>query len=202
MTERPESGTPSAAIADLMRRAAAGDGAAAEPLFAALYRELRSLAEHHLRRSSSDFTIGATTLVHEAYLQLAGNDARRFPDESRFMAYASRAMRGIIIDYARARQANKRGGQFEITHTGVDRAVDPASEPAERLEALSAAMEHLARLDPPLAELVDMHVFAGFDHAEIARLRGVSERTVQRDWKRARLLLKHTLVQDWNTGTA
>lgn len=182
-----------APIGDLIRTVDAGAGAAADELFSRLYRELHTLAEHHLRRSAPDLTLGATTLLHEAYLDMAGRESVSFPDRARFLAYASRAMRGLIIDYSRRRRALKRGGEFQITSSGADDAsvgLHPAPEP---LEALGEALDRLAAEAPPLAQLVDLHFFCGFSFAEVAALRGVSERTVQRDWRKARLLLHHAL---------
>ena len=182
-----------APIGDLIRTADAGAGAAADERFSRLYRELHTLAEHHLRRSAPELTLGATTLLHEAYLDMAGRESVSFPDRARFLAYASRAMRGLIIDYSRRRRALKRGGEFQITSSGADDAsvgLHPAPKP---LEALGAALDRLAAEAPPLAQLVDLHFFCGFSFAEVAALRGVSERTVQRDWRKARLLLHHAL---------
>jgi len=180
-------------LAALVARAETGDPAAKDALFATLYGELHRLAQSHLHRSAGSLTLGATTLLHEAYLSIASRDDLAFPDRARFLAYASRAMRGLVIDYLRTRNASKRGG--ELTFTSLDEArVQPAEAPADLL-ALSAALDRLATLDPPLAELVDLKFFSGFSFADIAGLRGVSERTVQRDWAKARLLL-HSYLQD------
>jgi RNA polymerase sigma factor (TIGR02999 family) len=180
----------------LIRRADQADREAADKLFAVLYDELHRLAEHNLRRPGSSVTLGTTTLLHEAYLNIAGRENVAFPDRSRFLAYASRAMRGLIIDYARARRARKRGRQFEITLTGDEPSSGPAVETVEELERLGDALDELAELEPALAELVDLHFFCGFSFAEIAELRGVSDRTVQREWRKARMLLHHALLQD------
>ena len=106
---------PSSAIPALMGAAEQGDGSAAEALFAALYSELHRLAKHELARYGWNATLSATTLLHETYLDLSARAGQSFPDRSRFMGYAARAMRGLIIDHARNRSAIKRGGQFEIT---------------------------------------------------------------------------------------
>src|SRR5689334_20478315 len=105
-------------IAELFHDAERGDGLAANELFTTLYRELHTLAESQLRKSDSNLTLGATTLLHETYLSLARGSGSHFPDRARFLAYASKAMRGLIIDYARSRRALKRGGEFEITRIG------------------------------------------------------------------------------------
>ena len=181
----------------LIRRADAADQKAADDLFALLYDELHRLAESSLRRAGAPLTLGTTTLLHEAYLNIAGRENVAFSERSRFLAYASRAMRGLVIDYARSRRALKRGQQFEITLANDD---DPSSgaatEKAAELERLGDALDELADLEPALAELVDLHFFCGFSFVEIAALRQVSERTVQRDWRKARLLLHAALLDD------
>ena len=160
----------------------------ADQLFALLYEELHRLAERQLGRDGS-LTLGTTTLVHEAYLRIAAADHAAFPDRARFFAYASRAMRRLVIDYARRRQALKRGREFEVT-LAEEQVAGAGSDARAGLEALDGALEQLARISPGLAELVDLHYFSGFTLGEIAELRGVSERTVQRDWRKARLLLR------------
>jgi len=184
----------------LIRRADQADSVAADALFTMLYHELHRLAERSLRQNGSALTLGPTTLLHEAYLNITGRESAAFSDQSRFLAYASRAMRGLVIDYARRRRAQKRGRQFEITLAGNEPASDEAMRTAEELERLGDALNELATLEPALAELVDLHFFCGFSFAEIGTFRGVSERTVQRDWRKARLLLHRTLIE--NEGTA
>ena len=178
-------------LATMVRRADAGDAAAKDALFATLYNELHRLAENHLRRSGSQFTMGATTLLHEAYLNLNSRERVAFPDRLGFLKYASRAMRGLIIDYVRARRAEKRGG--DITFVNMPENAVPAPASNSSLELLGRALDELAQLDGGLAELVDLKFFCGFSFAEIAGLRGVSERTVQRDWAKARVLLQDAL---------
>ena len=180
----------------LIQRTDEADPVAADRLFALLYDELHRLAEQNLRRGGSSLTLGPTTLVHEAYLNVATRDGVAFVDRSRFLAYASRAMRGLVIDYARRRQAKKRGRRLEITLTDDAELPAGALLLAEELEQLGDALDELAALEPGLAELVDLHFFCGYAFTEIAALRGVSERTVQRDWRKARLLLHRTLLED------
>jgi RNA polymerase sigma factor (TIGR02999 family) len=182
-----------APIGKLIRTADAGDPEAANALFAALYRELHAIAERQLHRGGSELTLGTTTLLHETYLNLAGREGVQFANRARFLAYAARAMRGLMIDYARRRRAKKRGGEFHITSSGVDLAADDA--PPDDLGQLGSALEILAGVDAELARLVDLHFFCGLSFGELAELRGVSERTVQRDWRKARLLLHRTLQQ-------
>lgn len=182
-------------IPELIAEADAGDAAAAQQLFATLYTELHRLAERTLRREGASLTLGTTTLLHEAYLNVAGREGTAFPDRARFLSYASRAMRGLVIDYVRRRRAIKRGRQLEITlESDAAAAPSQAWHAAEELERLGEALDELATIDPALAELVDLHFFCGYTFVEIAALRGVSERTVQRDWRKARVLLHRTLV--------
>ena len=135
--------------------------------------------------------LGVTTLLHEAYLDIAERDGPSFPDRPRFMRYAASVMRGLIIEHARRRCAIKRGGQFEITSLGTDIEENVVEERA--LTGLSDALDALARIDPSLVEVVDMKFFCGFSFAEIGAMRGVSERTVQRQWEKARIYLHGTL---------
>jgi RNA polymerase sigma factor (TIGR02999 family) len=186
----------------LFRRAEGTDPAAAGEIFALLYDELHRLAERQLRRSDQALTLGTTTLVHEAYLSMAARSGADFPDRARFFGYAARAMRGLIIDYARRRCAVKRGRLLEITLQEEDATNPAALEATTDLTALGAALEDLTGLDPALAELVDLHYFAGFALVEIAELRGVAERTVQRDWRKARLLLHRSLGEEPPPGPA
>jgi RNA polymerase sigma factor (TIGR02999 family) len=180
----------------LVRQADAGEAGAKERLFAALYDELHRLAERQLRARTS-ISISPTTLLHETYLSLAHNQAA-FPDQARFLSYAARAMRSLIIDFARVQRAQKRGGQFHITGLNTRTVEAVRDQPSEdgRLEALSGALDELAAHEPHLAEVVDLKYFGGLSLAEIAVLRGVSERTMQRDWDKARIFLRERLASD------
>jgi RNA polymerase sigma factor (TIGR02999 family) len=180
-------------VADLIASSDAGDPAAAEALFAALYRELHQLARRQLAREGGQLSLGATTLLHEAYLDMSGRAGTAFPDRARFMGYAARVMRSLIVDHARRRRAQKRGGQFEITalETGLD-----VAAPVAELDTLSAALDELAAVDPRLALVVDLKFFCGFSFVEIAAMQGVTDRTVQRDWEKARIFLVGALRRD------
>jgi RNA polymerase sigma factor (TIGR02999 family) len=148
------------------------------------------MAEAHLRSSGRDLAASTTTLVHEMWLDFSRRPDLAFPDRARFMAYAARAMRAVVIDYARRTRAQKRGGgAFEITlHPDL-----AGGQDATELAQLSDAIDHLATINPALAELVDLHFFCGYSFREIAELREISERTVRRDWRKARLLLHREL---------
>src|SRR5262245_47385425 len=178
-------------LTTLLASAEQGDRAAADALFTALYEELHRMARRELAKRGGGVTLGATTLLHDAYLNMSDREGATFPDRNRFMAYASRVMRGIIIDYARSRQAQKRGGQFEITSIKTD--VAEAIPDVLELTRLSDALDELANVDARLARIVDLKFFCGFSFAEIAAMSQVSERTVQRDWEKARIYLHHVL---------
>ena len=190
---QPQSAPDATALAALVTRADAGDTAAKDALFAALYDELHRLAQIHIHRGAGNVTLGATTLLHEAYLDIAQRSALVFPDRNRFLGYASRAMRALVIDYVRHRGAQKRGGDLTFT-TLVDQV--PQERASVPLEQLDAALAELGAVDPALAELVDLKFFCGFSFAEIAAMRGVSDRSVQRDWAKARALLHQMLVEE------
>jgi RNA polymerase sigma factor (TIGR02999 family) len=179
-----------ATIASLITLAEGGEPSAATPLFAALYSELHRMARRELARNAPDRGLGATSLLHEAYLDISKREGT-FPDRGRFMAYAARVMRGLIIDYARRRRAHKRGGQFHITSLGGNE-VDPQPDVNE-LTQMSAALDELGAVEPELAQVVDLKFFCGYSFAEIATMRGVTERTVQRHWDKARIYLRTSL---------
>jgi len=181
-------------ISSLIVAAERGDGPAAQALFAALYSELHRLAKWELARHGMPVSLSATTLLHEAYLDMAGRDGPSFPDRARFMGYAARVMRGLIIDHARARHAQKRGGLFEITSLDTE-AIENAVDHRELVQ-ISEALDELGKMEPALAELVDLKFFCGFSFAEIAAMRDVSERTVQRNWEKARIYLHRKIRAD------
>jgi RNA polymerase sigma factor (TIGR02999 family) len=174
----------------LIRTAESGAPASQRALFAELYEQLKGVAQRELRHGGG-LTLGANTLLHETYLKLSKREGLEFPDRARFLAYASRAMRGLVIDYARRKRACKRGNGFEFTELPTDIGVTPPD--AADLERLSDAIDQLTTLDADLARLVDLKYFCGYSVAEIAALRGVSERTVMRDWEKARILLHRFL---------
>ena len=161
-----------------------------DELFEKLYAELRRLADRELQRHAGA-ALSPTTLVHEVYLSMADRDKVTFADRARFLAYAARAMRGLIVDFARHRRALKRGAGFHITRLDTQVCDDVADQ--RELSRISEAVDALAAIDPRLAEVVDLKYFCGFSFADIAHMRGSSERTVQRDWEKARLFLYEQL---------
>lgn len=183
----------------LIQSAEQGDAASRKELFTVLYDELHRLAQRELRRGAF-LTMSPTTLLHETYLNLSNRETTAFPDRARFLAYASRAMRGLIIDYVRSRRAQKRGGGFEITSLPTE-APAHAGDEAE-LEGIGDALNALSELEPRLAQLVDLKFFCGFTFAEIAGVMGTSERTAQRDWDKARILLQRYVREQGVRGSA
>jgi RNA polymerase sigma factor (TIGR02999 family) len=175
-----------------MRSADRGEFHAQEVLFAELYGQLNAMAKQVLRGNGGGLTLGARTLLHETYLKLSKREGLEFPDHARFLAYAARAMRGLVIDYARRRRAQKRGGSFELTELPTD---VPAPTGAVDLERLGGAIDTLATIAPDLAQLVDLKYFCGYSVADIAAMRSVSERTVMRDWEKARIVLHRMLSE-------
>jgi RNA polymerase sigma factor (TIGR02999 family) len=172
---------------------AGNESATAAQLFPVLYRELHRLAQRQLLSNAPRATLSATTLLHEAYLDLSKGKAK-FPGRGQFFTYAARAMRGLIIDYLREHGATKRGGECFLTTLDAD--VDGPDPELHETRRLNDALVELARVDAPLAELVDLKFFCGFTFAQIAELRGMGERSVQREWAKARLLLLDMLRAD------
>ncbi|HEY2684042.1 MAG TPA: ECF-type sigma factor [Steroidobacteraceae bacterium] len=178
-------------LAMLMKSAETGDAAARQQLFATLYSELHHMAERQLKRNAA-MTVSPTTLLHETFLSMLGRE-NAFADRAHFMAYASRAMRGLLIDYVRSRLAQKRGGEFHITSLPTE--VPEAYTDDLQLEKMNGALEELSVEHPRLAQLVDLKFFCGFSFTEIGELLDISERTAKRDWEKARLLL-HRFIKD------
>jgi RNA polymerase sigma factor (TIGR02999 family) len=177
-------------ISRLIDLAERGDPESAGQLFSLLYAELRRMAKRQLARQRIG-SLSATTLLHEAYLNMANQKGNSFPDQARFMAYAGRVMRGILIDHIRNRLAIKRGGKFEITALTTDAGQNLPDD--RELTRLSDALDDLATVDSSLSQVVDLKFFCGFSFSEIANIDGVSERTVQRKWEKARLYLHRAL---------
>jgi len=177
-------------VSALLQAAETGQSEGRDLLFVALYGELHRLAQRELGRNAAA-TLTPTSLLHETFINLAQRDADSFVDRGRFMAYAARAMRGLLIDYLRTRNAQKRGGEFEITSLPTD---VPHEELADvEFDRLNEALEILSSVDPRLAECVDLKFFCGMTYEDIGEMWSVSERTVRRDWDKARVLLHRAL---------
>jgi RNA polymerase sigma factor (TIGR02999 family) len=163
------------------------DGEALNRLTVLLYDELRQIAHGHLLRERDDHTLSTTALVHEAYVQLARRTGPAWQGRAQFLALVSRVMRHVLVDYARRRNAAKRGG----AGVRVELDTDLAAADGEVFELLSVnrALEQLAARDERLARIVECRFFGGMREAEIAEALGLSERTIERDWRRARAYL-------------
>lgn len=177
---------PNHEVTQLLQRLRAGDAAARERLFPLVYEELRRVARRALRRERVDHTLRPTELVHEAFLKLGSADGP-WQDRAHFLGVAARAMRQILVDHARRRLAGKRGGGVVATTLEDVRA--DSGLPPEDLLALDTALDRLERQDPRLRALVEYRFFGGLTDKEISELLEISERTVNRDWARARAWL-------------
>ena len=181
-----------AEVTEWIARARAGDSAALDRVFELLYPELRRVAHRRLSRGPGDSLIETTALVNECYLKLLRTDQLKPADRAHFLAYSATVMRSIIVDAARQARTDRRGGGAEHVELNTDLAAslpDPAGEIAD----VNLALDELARVDARLAQVVEMRYFAGMSDTEIGAVLGVSDRTVRRDWDKARLLLAHAL---------
>ncbi|MCC6989882.1 MAG: sigma-70 family RNA polymerase sigma factor [Acidobacteria bacterium] len=192
-------GPPSPDFGLLLASIDGADAAPGSALFAALYGELHRIATREIGRQGWGVSLGATSLLHEAYLDLSKRDPSAFPDRNRFMGYAARVMRGLIVDYARNRQAVKRGGRFELTALATDALNVAAVVETDELVRISQALDDLSSVEPVLADVVDLKYFCGFSFEEIAAMKGVSDRTVRRYWVKARAFL-HVSLRDMLAG--
>jgi len=166
----------------------AGDRSAVDQLMVAMYGELRQLAHRRLNATPRRNTLETTGLVHESYLRFLNAGRLRIKDRAHFMAYASRVMRSIIIDLARTRGAERHGGGL-LQVTLNTQIADEAHTSYEQLVRINEALEELSQSEPRLVQVVEMRYFGGLNESEIAELLGLTERTVQRDWRKARMLL-------------
>jgi len=185
-------------VTKLLHRWRAGEPEVLREIVSLLYEPLRSLAHQRLRHAPLEDSLNTTGLVHEAYLRLAQPAGRSLHGHHHFFALAAKAMRHIVIDRARARLADKRGGAC-VHIGGIDDAadvVDGAEMEPDQLLRLDRALTELAADEPRLAELVELRFFAGMPVADIAVLQGLSERTLNREWRRARAQLHASLYPD------
>lgn len=176
-------------VTQLLRAAHGGDRQAADQVMSLLYADLRRISRARLSRSG-ELSLNPTDLVHESWLRLvdAHGPGQDFPDRKHFLAYAARVMRSVVVDHVRARQADRRGGdlQFVTLNTAV---ADLTPQHDDEILRVHEALQALADHDPRLAQVVEMRYFGGLTEVEIAQALDVTERTVQRDWTKARLFL-------------
>ena len=181
-------------VTQLLERASSGDAAARATLFDVLYRELRRLAEGAMRAERANHTLQPTALVHEAFLRLAGNQGR-FESRAHFLGVAASAMRRVLVDHARGRNAQKRGhGVTLVTLTDLDDLPQPVAEELD-LVVLDDALSRLTALDARQGLIVELRFFGGLSVEETAALVGVSERTIKREWQMSRAWLRREMAR-------
>lgn len=168
-----------------------GDAAAGERLFPFVYKELKRNARFLMARERSDHTLQPTALVHEAFLKLTALDEIKWQNRGHFYHFVSQLMRQVLVDHARSRAAAKRGNA--PIHFSTDDLNVPAEERANSILNLDEVLERLAKSDEQQAKVVEMRYFGGLKNSEIAEALGISERTVMREWKAARLWLYREL---------
>jgi RNA polymerase sigma factor (TIGR02999 family) len=180
-------------ITELIQQANAGDADARNRLFAAIYPDLRRIARARLRGHLTDPDLGATALVNEAYLRVYASRRADAPDRARFFAYIATAMRSVIVDFARGRSSQRRGG--EVAHAELDDEFEPVGDVAGAAQIIRVheALGEIGQHDPRLANVVEMRYFGGYEDEEIAQALSLSVRTVRRDWQKARMLLAAAL---------
>ncbi|HET7525407.1 MAG TPA: ECF-type sigma factor [Burkholderiaceae bacterium] len=179
----------------LLSRLPAGDAAARAALFAAAYAELRRLAHSRLRDGGRNTVLETTALVHESFLRLVGCGELTFDDRRAFFGYVSQVMRSVIVDAARSRLAQRRGGDAHRTTLSTDLA-QGLQQHDDAIVQVHDALQELQQADPRAAQMVEMRYFGGYSDREIADTLQVTERTVQRDWDKARMLLRVILAAD------
>ncbi len=181
--------SPAASITELLLNSQQGSGAALQELYARLYPEIKRVARARLAHSGGLPGLNTTALVHEGFLRMAEQEGLQGASRSQFFAYVGRVLRSVVIDHLRAEGRDKRGGDQIMVTLSHAEDVPAAVASAADLLAIDRALTHMQTLDPPLHELLEMMTFAGLTSAEVAALRGVSERTVNRDLIKARGLL-------------
>ena len=178
-------------VTRLLARVREGQAGASDELFTRVHQELRRLAAGYMRHERREHTLQPTALVHEAYLRLVDQRDASPENRAHFFGIAAGVMRRILIDHARARNAEKRGGDH--LKVDLDEAAAEMSHPSESLIELDRALERLAAIDPRRARVVELRFFGGLTVEEIADLMAVGARTVDRDWRVARAWLRREL---------
>src|SRR5678815_1012496 len=188
---RGETMSETAEITQWLDAARGGDRGALDRVLSTLYQELHAMARRQLAGQQAH-TLDATALVHEAYLKLIGRQSAQFDDRAHFFAYAASAMRSVVVDYARQRLAQKRGGDLHRV-TELPEEVEGGLRLDEETLGLDTALTRLAAVDARLAQVVELRYFAGLSEMEIATLLKRSERSIRRDWQKARMFLLASL---------
>jgi RNA polymerase sigma factor (TIGR02999 family) len=184
--------TSPVSLTELIHRAEKGDADAADALFAATYADLRKLARTRLRAGGRNTFLDTTSLVHESYLRFARAGQLQLQDRLHFMRWAGRVMRSVIVDFVRHRKAGRRGAGIDhVTLTTQIGAAAPGG--ADEILRVHEALEEMASFNARMAQVVEMRYFGGMTEPEIAEALGITDRTVRRDWEKARLLLREAL---------
>ena len=168
-----------------------GESEATQELFSLLYNDLRRLAHSRLQRNEPITLLDTTSLVHETFLRVLKSGRVEESERPRFLAYAAQVMRSVIVDFVRQRHADRRGG--DDPRVPLDAAAEAVPAADDEILRVSEALEELAKVDERLVKIVEMRYFGGFTEEDIALALGVNERTVRRDWQKARLLLSLAL---------
>lgn len=187
-------------VTRILKRARGGDREALDRLFALLYEELRKIARGRLAGSPPDATLRTTALINEAWMRMADQEDLALEDRSHFFAYASRVMRTVLVDHARRQSAGKRGG--DAVRISLEEHHVPVEQQTEFILALDQALTRLASLAERACHVVECRYFGGLTEEETAEVLGVSNRTVRRDWARAREWLYEVLSADDPAGGA
>jgi len=180
-----------AQVTQVLREIEEGDRSANQKLFSLLYEEFHKLAARYLRRERADHTLQPTALVHEAFMKLVNQNQVRWQGKTHFFAVGAQAMRRILVDHARQKQREKRGGGRQFITLDKQVAISPERD--ADLLALDEALDKLAQVDPRQASIVELRFFGGLSVAEVAEVLGVSKRTVEGDWTMVRAWLRREL---------
>jgi RNA polymerase sigma factor (TIGR02999 family) len=181
-------------VSALIDRTDAGDGAARDELFSRLYDELRRLAHKRLTFAARNTLLDTSALLHETYLRMAKSNDLRFEDRGRYFAYASQVMRGVVVDFARARASQRRGGGRTMVTLNTD-IVHAAAADERQILRIHEALDELLCIDERMVRVVEMRYFAGLTEQEVALALGVTDRTVRRIWEKARYLLAAAMTE-------
>jgi RNA polymerase sigma factor (TIGR02999 family) len=184
---------PSESLTDLIQRARNGESGALQAVFDTTYVELHRMASNRLRPTRRDVLLDTTALVHECFMRFANAQRLRIEDRVHFFRYAGQVMRSVIVDLARAALAERRGGEARAVTLNTSIA-ESTSRAEDEIVRVHEALEELAQFDPRLVHVVELRYFAGLTEVEVAEALGVTDRTVRRDWEKARLLLAKALA--------